>query len=76
MQIDIDNLLSLPESERKKIAEKLWNSLAPDNTISKEDEENIKLLKERWSEFKKGASKSYTSLELKKRIEIERKRMK
>ena len=74
MQIDIDNLLSLPSSERKKIAEKLWNSLDPVNTISREDKETIRLLEERWSEFTKGTSKSYTSLELKKMIEMERKK--
>ena len=74
MQIDIDNLLSLPASERKKIAEKLWNSLDPVHSISREDKENIKLLENRWIEFTQGTSKSYTSSQLRKMIGMERKK--
>ena len=74
MQIDIDNLLSLPASERKKIAEKLWNSLDPVHSISREDKENIKLLEKRWSEYTEGNSKSYAPLQLRKMIEMERKK--
>ena len=74
MQIDIDNLLLLPASERKKIAEKLWNSLDPVHSISREDKENIKLLDKRWSEYTEGNSKSYAPLQLRKMIEMERKK--
>ena len=74
MQIDIDNLLSLPASERKKIAEKLWNSLDPVHSISREDKENIKLLEKRWSDYTEGNSKSYAPLQLRKMIEMERKK--
>lgn len=73
MQIDINNLLILPSAERKKIAEKLWNSLDPVNGISKEDKATIKLLEKRWNNFEKGNSKSYTSSQIKKMIEMERK---
>lgn len=76
MQVDINGLLTLPVAERKKIAEKLWHSLDPVNSISKEDKETIKLLEKRWNHFEEGTSKSYTSLQLKKRIETERKKYK
>ncbi len=76
MHVDINNLLTLPSAERKKIAEKLWDSLDPINSISREDKETIKLLEKRWDHFEKGTSKSYTSLQLKKMIEIERKKIK
>ena len=74
MQIEIDNLLSLLASERKKIAQKLWNSLDPVHSISREDKENIKLLENRWIEFTQGTSKSYTSSQLRKMIGMERKK--
>ena len=73
MSIDINNLLTLPPAERKLIAEKLWSSLDPVSTISKEDEETIKLLEKRWDNLTKGKSKSYTSTELRMMIEAERK---
>jgi hypothetical protein len=40
----IENITLLP-GERRKIAERLWKSLAPVNSVSKEDEETIALLK-------------------------------
>lgn len=74
MQVDINNLLTLPHVERKKIAEKLWNSLDQANSITKEDKDTINLLEKRWNLFEKGTSKSFTSAQLKKKIEIERKK--
>jgi len=32
MAIDMNNLLTLPPAERRKIAERLWKSLAPVNS--------------------------------------------
>jgi hypothetical protein len=39
----IENITLLP-GERRKIAERLWKSLALVNSVSKEDEETIALL--------------------------------
>ncbi|MEO8712393.1 MAG: addiction module protein [Parafilimonas sp.] len=76
MTVDIDNLLTLPVKERRKIAERLWNSLSPANSISKEEDEIIALLEKRWQNIQSGKSKTYTSAELKKMIEEERNKKK
>ncbi len=54
MAIDMNNLLALPSGERRKIAERLWKSLAPVNSISKEEEEIIALLEKRWQSIQSG----------------------
>ncbi len=76
MAIDMNNLLTLPPAERRKIAERLWKSLAPVNSISKEEEETIALLEKRWQSIQSGKSKIYTSAEMKKMITGERSKKK
>lgn len=76
MSVDIDNLLTLPVKERRKIAERLWESLSPVNTISKEEEEIISILEKRWQNIQSGKSKTYTSAQLKKMIVEERNKKK
>jgi putative addiction module component (TIGR02574 family) len=76
MAIDMNNLLTLPSGERRKIAERLWKSLAPVNSISKEEEETIALLEKRWQSIQSGKSKIYTSAEMKKMITGERSKKK
>ena len=44
--MDINALLALPQSERKRIAEKLWSSLSPAEELANEDEAVIALLDE------------------------------
>jgi putative addiction module component (TIGR02574 family) len=56
--VDMNKLLSLPQKERKKIAEKLWDSLHPE---IKEDESVIKLLEKRWKKIQSGKSTSISS---------------
>ncbi len=68
----MNNLLTLPPGERRKIAERLWKSLAPVSSISKEEEETIALLEKRWQNIQNGKSKIYTSAEMKKMIVQER----
>ena len=76
MSVDIDNLLTLPVKERRKIAERLWESLSPVNSISKEEEEIISILEKRWQNIQSGKSKTFTSAQLKKMIEEERSKKK
>ncbi len=76
MAIDMNNLLTLPSGERRKIAERLWKSLTPVNSISKEEEKTIALLEKRWQNIQSGKSKIYTSAEMKKMITRERSKKK
>ena len=55
----MDNFFYLyNEKGRKKIAEKLWDSLHPE---IKEDESVIKLLEKRWKKIQSGKSTSISS---------------
>jgi putative addiction module component (TIGR02574 family) len=64
MAYDINEILALPVRERRKISEKLLNSL-PENkeevTLSKIEKQ---LLDERWQSHVSGKSKSFTSKEM------------
>lgn len=66
MSVDINKLLALPQKERRKIAEKLWNSLSPTNsrqTLSKEEKQ---LLEQRWNRYIAGKMKFVSSKQMKK----------
>ncbi len=76
MAIDMNNLLTLTSGERRKIAERLWKSLTPVNSISNEEQETISLLEKRWQNIQNGKSKLYTSAEMKKMITRERSKKK
>lgn len=68
MAVDIEALLALPVEERKVVAEKLWESLSPESTLSSEDENVLMLLDQRWEDIQQKDSKVLSSLELKKMI--------
>jgi putative addiction module component (TIGR02574 family) len=57
MSVDIDNLLSLPQKERRKIAEKLWSSLSPTHSFYKTTVEEKKILTDRIKKVKTGKAK-------------------
>ena len=48
MPVDVNQLLSLPQNQRRKIAEKLWDSLSPNNSIVKLSKQEEALLEKRW----------------------------
>lgn len=56
--LDINALLKLPEKERRKIAMKLWYSLAP---VQQDDNEVASILDKRWNNIKTGKEKTVTS---------------
>ena len=68
MSVVIDALLALPLKKRRKIAEKLWDSLPEVNSILKEDEELIMLLDKRWKNIEEGKSKLYSTEQMKKMV--------
>jgi len=65
MAVDINVLLALPQKEKKKIAEQLWDSLLPNNAITKEDKATLDLLDKRWNDMQSGNASLYTPVEMK-----------
>lgn len=63
---EIAELLALPQKERRKIAEKLWQSLSPSNAVSALSGSEKKLLQQRWKKYAAGKTKFYSSREMKK----------
>lgn len=63
--VDMKKLLSLPQKERRKIAEKLWDSLAPSKSIAPLSASEKKLLEQRWDKYVSGKMKFYSSTEMK-----------
>jgi putative addiction module component (TIGR02574 family) len=74
MTVDINTLLTLPENQRRKIAEKLWDSLSPSYSVSKEDEATVALLEKRWQNIQSGKSVQYSPAEMKTMIQEFRKK--
>jgi putative addiction module component (TIGR02574 family) len=66
MTVDINKLLSLPQKERRKIAEKLWDSLSPSKSTITLSKEEKKLLESRWSKYVSRKMKFYSSSEMQK----------
>jgi hypothetical protein len=62
MAIDINELLALPEKERKEIARKLWNSLSPSGHLSDKEIEAINGLENRWDSVRGDIKKIYASI--------------
>ncbi len=73
MEVNIETLLALPQRERKKIAEQLWDSLSPTNTLSKEDKKIVDMLDKRWGDLQSGKSKVYSPAEMKDMVANHRK---
>jgi putative addiction module component (TIGR02574 family) len=68
MSIDINELLSLPQRERRKIAEKLFTSLSPNNSVEKLSKEEEEILRSRWNKYIAGKMKFYSSKEMTRKV--------
>jgi len=68
MPVDINQLLSLPQSQRRKIAEKLWDSLSPNNSVLKLSKQEETLLEQRWEKYISGKMKFYSSREMRNKV--------
>jgi putative addiction module component (TIGR02574 family) len=72
MPINIDDIKKLPNEEKLKIIDELWESIEADweNHGGQQDEspEVISMLEERLSEYEKGETKSYSWEEVEERI--------
>lgn len=68
MTIDINKLLSLPQNQRRKIAEKLWESLSPNKSTVKLSKEERVLMEQRWDTYITGKMKFYSSKEMQNKV--------
>jgi putative addiction module component (TIGR02574 family) len=68
MAYNLEELLSLPVRERRKLSEKLFSSLPESNAVTGEDKETIKMLDKRWEEIKSGKAKLLSPAQLKANI--------
>ena len=68
MAVDINQLLSLPQTQRRKIAEKLWDSLTPNNSIVKLSKQEAAILEQRWEKYISGKMKFYSSKEMQRKV--------
>jgi putative addiction module component (TIGR02574 family) len=75
MTIDINSLLNLPQKERQQIAEKLWDSLSPNNSVSKEDASTITLLEKRRQDIQEQKIALFSPSDLRAKIQEHRKKL-
>ncbi|MCY7311579.1 MAG: addiction module protein [Chitinophagaceae bacterium] len=68
MAVDINQLLSLPQNQRRKIAEKLWDSLSPSTSTVKLSKEEVTILEQRCETYISGKTKFYSSKEMQKKV--------
>jgi putative addiction module component (TIGR02574 family) len=68
MAVDINQLLSLPQNQRRKLAEKLLDSLSPNNSTVKLSKEEITILEQRWETYISGKTKFYSGKEMQKKV--------
>lgn len=69
MPVDINELLSLPQSQRRKIAEKLWSSLSSNNSTVKLSKMEEAILEQRWERYISGKMKWMSSEEFWKKMD-------
>jgi putative addiction module component (TIGR02574 family) len=73
MPVNIDDIKKLPNEEKLKIIDELWESIEDDweqrTNVEEESPEVIALLEERLEKYEKGEMNSYTWEEVKSRIE-------
>ena len=68
MPVDLNKLLSLPRGQRKIIAEKLFDSLSPNNMSVKISKKEEAILEKRWETYISGKMKFYSSSEMQKKV--------
>ena len=68
MPVDLNKLLSLPRGQRKIIAEKLFDSLSPNNMSVKISKKEEAILEKRWENYISGKMKFYSSNEMQKKV--------
>jgi putative addiction module component (TIGR02574 family) len=69
MAVDMKALLALPQKQRRKIAEKLWQSLDPAENINSEDASIITLLEKRKAAADAGKTKPLSSAQFWAKVE-------
>ena len=68
MSYSTEQLLALPDKEKRLLAKKLWSSLGENNTPVKEDQQMMQVLHKRWEDIESGKMKLYSKKELGKEL--------
>jgi len=68
MPVDVNQLLALPQGQRRKIAEKLLNSLSSNNSTVKLSKQEEAILEHRWEKYITGKMKFYSSKEMQNKV--------
>ena len=63
MTYTTEQLLALPDKEKRLLAKKLWNSLGENNTPVKENQQLMQALNKRWEDIESGKIKLYSKKE-------------
>lgn len=63
MSYSNEQLLALPDKEKRLLAKKLWSSLGENNTPAKEDQQMMKALDKKWKDIETGKMKQYSKKE-------------
>jgi putative addiction module component (TIGR02574 family) len=68
MPVDVNQLLALPQSQRRKIAEKLLDSLSTNTSTVRLTKQEEAILKHRWEKYISGKMKFYSSREMQNKV--------
>jgi len=63
MTYTTEQLLALPDKEKRLLAKKLWSSLGENNTPVKENQQLMQALNKRWEDIESGKIKLYSKKE-------------
>ena len=63
MTYTTEQLLALPDKEKRLLAKKLWSSLGENNTPVKENQQLMQALNKRWEDIESGKIKLYIKKE-------------
>ena len=63
MTYTTEQLLALPDKEKRLLAKKLWSSLGENNTPVKENQQLMQALNKRWEDIESGKLKLYSKKE-------------
>ena len=73
MSYSTEQLLALPDKEKRLLAKKLLSSLGENNTPVKEDQQMMQVLHKRWEDIESGKMKLYSKNEFWDSLHVQKK---
>ena len=73
MSYSTEQLLALPDKEKRLLAKKLWSSLGENNTPVKEDQQMMQVLDKRWEDIESGKMRLYSKKEFWDSLHVQKK---